>query len=730
MKKLLAYVITLFCVITLLLPAVAFAEETKNTSMASNSIILFNEDQKFSLPKNKVSYWFNIPKGTELSDCYVNLHITYSNTLIDNRSNLSVLINDSPVDTKWINDPERTTTNWWKVAIPVTKLRVDGINEIKIQSNQRSIEGDCADIDNTSNWMVIHKDTFMGLTIKKYPDALLSNFFPIYGDNLLNKYTISADFILPKIEDKNSISSLLKLSSSIGKIYNDKKYLDYNVAIGNSDERSFKNKIFLGPINEWSNSSQLSLPTQELGQSQGFISMRGQGTQGAMATPTIANDITLFNTLITGNNQEGINKAINFLASKQLMDQMKRNSAVISSDVKKERTSIEKKDNGLYQFSDFGYGNINLAGAFHQKTYLSFVQPQGVQSAKGSYINIKFNHSKVLVSDRSIMTVYINGIAINSEKLSAANAEGGTLKVIIPEEALKSNVINVGIECYNYLGVIDCSKDYDESAWTVISPDSEICLLPGNAVIQPNLKSFPYFYTKQGKDVPQVVLGLSDHSMLEASSLIATRAGQTTGETLDWHIIGSNSVLTTEQEKMDMVYLGSYSNINLPQSIRDQLFVVPLRDGTFSIREGLQLQPETLQDKVLFQVIRSPWDATKRLYVVMYDKDDNIKMLKNVLSDGDLLNEMTGQIAVVDSDNEIHNFTYEEKIIVSPPKTLGDRIQDAEGLTHLPWWLLLTFFIMIILGIIALIRLKRAKNEFEKVGRKMKDQEGFSDQDQ
>ncbi|MDR3599039.1 MAG: cellulose biosynthesis cyclic di-GMP-binding regulatory protein BcsB [Desulfosporosinus sp.] len=732
MKKLLTFVIALFYVITLLLPSVAFAGQTKTMSTTPNSIILFQEDQKFSLPNNEVSYWFTIPKGTELGDCNLNLDLTYSGTLIDNHTNLSVLINDSPVDTKWLNDL-KMTTSWWKVTIPATLLKVDAINEIKIQSNQRSILGDCADIDNTSNWMVIHKDTFMDVTMKKYPDVLLSNFFPIYGDNLLNKYAISDDFVLPKKADNNSISSLLKLSSALGAIDKDKNDLNYKVSLGSSDDQSFKNKIFLGPISEWSNSSQLSLPGQELGQAQGFISMRGQAGQGAMTMPTTANDITLFNTLITGNNQAGMNKAVNFLASQQLMNQVKKNSLVINSDIDLQRTPFVVKEDGLYNFSDFGYGNINLAGAFHQKTYLTFVQPRGIQSANGSYLNIKFNHSKILVSDRSIMTVYINGIATNSEKLSAANAEEGTLKVIIPAAALKANVINVGIECYNYLGVIDCSKNYDESAWTAISSDSEICLLPGNSVLQPDLTLFPYFYTKQNKDVPHVVLGSPDYlntSMLETASLIATRAGQNTGETLNWDTINSNKELTSEQKGLDMVYLGSYTNINLPQNIKNQLFVVPSGDGTFSIKPGLQIEPETLQDKVLFQVVRSPWDATKRLYVVMYDKDNNLQILKKVLSEGDLLNKMTGQIAVVDSDSEIHNFTYDENVIVGPPKTLKDRIQAIEKITHFPWWLLLIFIIAIRLGIIALIRLKESKNEFENIGKKMKDQEGFTDDEQ
>ncbi|MDD4002013.1 MAG: cellulose biosynthesis cyclic di-GMP-binding regulatory protein BcsB, partial [Bacteroidales bacterium] len=307
------FVITVHILIVYLLvylssPLVVLGEEPKDKLAKTYNIHLFKEDQKLIMPTNDVSYWFNLSNGIELSDdCSVYLHFSFSQTLISNRSNLSIIINGMPIDTKWVYDLQKNTSGWWKVSVPISKLNKDGFNEIRIQSNQRSIEGDCADIDNPSNWLIIHGDSNLQITIKKEPDAKLSSYYSIYFDNFTNNNILSSDFILPASKDTSSILALLKLSSSIGKLNSNKNLLDYSVSIGTANENSNKNKVFIGPIYEWSKNALLNLPTYELGTDQGYISM---------SDPTSKN--SNYNTLISGNNQIGVSKAIDLMANNSL----------------------------------------------------------------------------------------------------------------------------------------------------------------------------------------------------------------------------------------------------------------------------------------------------------------------------------------------------------------------------------------------------------------------------
>lgn len=722
-NSLVIYILMLFVSISFVAPMVALGQESGVSLPQSYNIQLFKEDQKLSLPANSLSYWFSVQNGTELaSDAFLSLHFTFSETLIDRRSNLGIMVNGSPIDTKWIYDLQNTTSGWWRVNIPLSKIKLDGLNEITVQSNQRSIEGDCADIDNPSNWVVIHNDSVMQVTVKKNPDAILSNYYRIYYDNFFNKDVLVNDFILGVNQDINSISALLKLSSSIGKNFRYGDVLDYNVSSGAAATLSNKNKVMIGPVSEWYDISAVKLPDNKLEANQGYLSI---------ANPT--NNTSGYNLLITGADQAGVAKAVDFISNNDLLEQVTNKSLAISSPVETEHASMAVNKDGIYKFSDFGYNNINLAGVFHQTANLSFIQPQGIQSTKGSYIKLIFNHSKVLVSDRSLITAYINDVPVNSDKLSLANAESGTLTVPIPAEALKKPIINLKIDCYNYLGLVDCSKDYSDSAWTLISADSKICLIPGQVLIQPTLNNFPYFYTQQTTEKPELLIGLSDFSspgLLKAASLIATRSGQNTGEVFQWTPFRLGTEITGKQKKRDMIFLGSFDSLNLPEKIKRELPVLPLGKGEFKIIDGLQLIPETLQDKVIFQVIRSPWDVTKRIYVISYASDQDLSILEDILSNRPLLTALDGQVSVIDTNKGIHNLVYTEKTSVSVPKTLANELRKIELLTGMPWWVALLLIIGILAGVIKLLKIRKRKNQFQKVGERIKSEQGFLDEDE
>ncbi|WPC43606.1 cellulose biosynthesis cyclic di-GMP-binding regulatory protein BcsB [Clostridium sp. JS66] len=706
-------------IIALIVPFTAFAAGDNNSGKGYD-IQIFKDDQKLNLPKNTGSYWFTLPKGFNITDdSYIELHFTFSNTLISTRSNITMLINDFPVETKWTYDIQRETSGWWNVKLPVSKLKINGINELKFQSNQRSIEGDCQDIDNPSNWVVFHKDSKLHVTVNKYPDAILSNFYPTYYDNFLNDNMLATDFILPKVVDNNSICGLLKMCSSIGKMYTAKDNIDYNV-FKEGDKTTEKNKVFIGKYSAFSNINNLfNAENIKLSNDEGYLSIKSENN-------------STYNTLVTGENDIGLNKAVDFISNNNLLNQVISNSIKVNSKLSDNKSIQDINEGGIYKFSDFGYTDINLKGAFHQKVDLSFVQPKGIQNLKGSYIELKFRHSKVLDSDRSSITVYINGMAVNSAKLTVANAEDGTLKINIPESALSLPEIKVSIECYNYLGKIDCSKDYYDSAWTVINSDSKVCLLKGETSIQPNLQKFPFFYTKYSSTKEQVAIGMGEPSNeldLKASSMIATRIGQNTGEVFNWDVLGNDGKLTNEQKKMNMVFLGSYRNAKIPESVKNELTVVPLESGNLDIKKGIDLVPEVLRDKVLFQVVRSPWDTSKRVYVILYDNDANLQLLNSVLNDRNVLSKLDGQVAVLDNNKEIHTITVKETKTVKITKTFLEQVRYIEFKTHLHWWMLLIMSIAIVAGVITIIFLHRSKNEFKKKGEKLKNESGFSNKE-
>jgi hypothetical protein len=724
MKDKIFYSISLLVISTIIsifFTSNTFAAVVPPKSMGFYDIKPFTDNQKLDLPKNEISYYFNLSDGINLNDdCYINLHFTFSNTLIEERSNITLLINDYPIETKWIYDLAETSSGWWKLPIPVSKLDLLDLNKLTIQSNQRSIEGDCADYDNPSNWILIHNDSVLHLSLNTLPHSNISNFYPVYFDSPWSNDSLSCDFILPENFDENLLSHLFKLSSAIGKNYPYKKLVNYSTSLNTNSQNSDKNKIYIGLSSQLEENFLLKFFENDLMDDEGILSS---------IEPTDTSPY--YSTLISASNEIGLNKAVNFLSNKTISSQINESSVIVKSDppLDKKNTIPEKN---IYDFSDFGYEDTTLAGAFHQQLNLSFTQPNGIKNIEGSYINIKFNHSKVLESDKSIITAYINNVAINSAKLSNGNAEEGELKVLIPVEALDNPTIDLKIDCYNYIGKIDCSKDYYESAWTVIKSDSEISFIEGENILQPKLRPFPFFYNNNEYPL-DVLVGLSNNSdldLLEAMEQISTRAGQNTGETLSWPILKDISNLSKDEKNMNMIFLGYTKDLNLPNEIQEQLLIKPLNDGNFIINEDLQVTPETMKDKLIFQVIRSPWDSSKRIYIILCQNEDNLVLLKNILGDSDLLYEIDGQASLVDKTEEVYNITVKEKELVVAKKTLSDKLTFLESKTNMPWWLLLIIVLLIFTGIFFISRLRKEKNQFHKVGEALKTEQGFTDTEQ
>jgi hypothetical protein len=716
-RKKLAIIILSLVSIILIFNIRVLADPSDNNTANSYDIQMFTEDQSFNMPKNEASYFFNIPKEAQLSkDLYLDVHYAVSNTLIDNLSNMSVNINGAPIETKWIHDVKKMSPDWWKVSIPVDKLKIGAINEVSIQSNHRSIEGDCADIDNPSNWVTIYKDSKLHLSTDKLKSPYIGDFYAQYFENFANKQAIAADFVLPKTEDKNAISALLKLSSSVGNIYSDRAIVNYNVRNSSEGKQSDQNKILIGNISEWQQNANLILPKEKLQKDQGFLSI----TDSTKESP-------YYETVVSGENNVGLNKAVDFMTNNTILSQIKDKSLVIDSQVDNKYNKFTQSKKGMYRFSDWGYGNINLAGVFHKKSTVSFVQPNGLQGGSGSYINLKFKHSKLLLSDRSLINIYINGQIMGSEKLSNSNADGGNLKVTIPESALRKPVIKVDIECYNYIGKVDCSKDYYDSAWTLIDSDSEIGLMSGKAGVQPSLDTFPFFNMNSENKQPKIVIGFSkeiNDNYLQIASTIATRAGQNSKQVFNWDVYGDN--LKKAQKEDNMIFIGSFNDIKLPSMIKNELPILPLGNNKFKIKEGLQVVPETLKNKIVIQAIRSPWNFYKCVYVVAYDNDDNLKILKEVLNNTEDLWKMQNQVSIIDNTKEFHNMLIYDSKDNKVPVTAASIIQWIQNKTGFPWWVLLVSLALIVYGVITIIRLRKSKNQFKDIANKMKKEEGFN----
>lgn len=667
---------------------------------------LFDRQQLLNLPTNTSSYYFKIPSGIVLQNpCSVSLYLTSSETLIEELSAITVSVNGNQLDTIPIKSIGEGGNGWWEVSVPVAYFMTGAINELRFTTAHRSIEGECADIDNPSNWVGIEAPSFLYLSVAQYPALTLANTFSTFYDSVLTGDTLTSQYVLPE----NGTSAVLEggaltLASAAGAYRTGMNTINFSATSGlPSDDTT--NSVFLGWQNGWS--AFFGEPLQQLSAGQGYLA-----SAGSLAEPGGSK------LLVSGADDKGIERAVELAASSAYFEQLSGTTAVVTSDLERKH-KVEVHDNGVYTFEDLGFNTLSLAGAFHQTASFNVSQPNNTQSGPASTVTINFSHSKALQADRSLLTVLIDNVEIDSIQLSDSNATNGSITVPIPQSAREKASFNVTVSVYNYIGKVDCSKDYYDVAWTVIDKSSSVFFDANDTRLRPVLSEFLQFNLwKETADSKLVVRS----SELSSTALnLAARAGQRNGTSFSMLRKSLTDPLTDVDKNNNMIYVGSTSElVQLPHEVREALMVAPDSNDTFAIADEAPFINETLAGKVIVQVVRSPWNYDKYIYVLSYPEGSEARAAA-VVADNDLMNALAGTISTVGADDSIASYDPLTKTEGDAPltyETVQYRVHETFGI---PLWAFVGGIVLLLLLVVLAIRLARRRSQFKQMERKMKE---------
>ena len=667
------------------------------------SIPLFNEPQSLRLPRNITSFWFRIPSGTVFGDqCSVTLVMSAAETLLEDYSTVTLFLDNVQLATASIVDIIENKGGEWTVSIPVEHLKTDGsLNELRIVTAQRSILGECADIDNPANWVRLEKSSRLNLEVLQMGEPLLGDVLPYMFDGIDQHNQTRAEFILPQGSDNNVRSAMLNVAFAIGAAFPAKDTVQFAVS-EDSSAGAESNRIYIGLGSQL---PQEMAPAPAVAEENGYLSV---------ARNNDYNDLFLY-----GVKPTGLAKASAFFTHSEYLTQLSGTSADISTDLQGLDKQVDKHEDGYYTLADFGYSTINLAGAFHQEITYTIEQPQSIRSGSDSYVEIHFRHSTALVADTSLLTVYINDVAINSIQLSDSNSQGGVVRAKIPADALDKSAINIKVDCYNYLGKVDCSKDYYDTAWTVIDEDSVVYFEPGSNSIAPTVRQFPVFDADTGEAAPQAILLMPEaasKTMVEAATVLVCRAGQNSGLAYRWDY--TSSLNDKSKEAADLLIMGSNSNVVIPSEVAQLLHILP-QNGGFELSGTSHVSAEALQDKIVIQVVRSPWNFYRKVYVVTFP-DGMEKSLKQFVSERSNLNELDGAAVLIDAAGtvtaiESDSIKEPDKVPVSMERAVGRLVR----ITGIPRIGLLIIALLVLVIVVVMIRASRNRRRFEDARKKM-----------
>jgi hypothetical protein len=354
--------------------------------------------------------------------------------------------------------------------------------------------------------------------------------------------------------------------------------------------------------------------------------------------------------LITGDNSNSMAKAMNALGRPQLIKTFSGQQIVLSSPLPVNANTVNtgKRKKGLYTLVDLGHQeDITVAGAFHQEAALVIPRPPNYKIGDSSYIELHFRHSKLLDPKKSAVTVYINDIPIRSSALLAENAEKGILKVPIPASELNKASWRVRFGFYHDLGIIDCSKRYDEVAWSVIEKETTILLAHGGIERVPSLEDFPNNFFEELNEIVNLTMLLPEkpsQEELSAALKLAYFIGQHNNSKIVWQV-QTMSTFDAKKAPGTVIALGRNNDASQWSAMKQYLPVSPEGNGSYHIAPWLEVMSAAMSTFDIYQVGKIADD--RLLYAFMYSSPNRMNNLLNfALANGSALN---GQITLVDA---------------------------------------------------------------------------------
>jgi hypothetical protein len=334
---------------TLLWGNIIFAATVQKSSAASGSaayrtynLNIFSDDVKLPNPINKNSFWFQYKDGMALRDnIMLDLWYSYSNTILPDSSTITILVNDYPVASKTLGKDKKQPINW-RVRLPLAYFQ-KGYNEIRVDTSQRSLEGLCKDVDNASNWTVLHKETALHLELLPVEHRLADYPYPFI--DYLNPSVVNSHWYLPAKPDAKEIEALLELAFNMGRVQQVGSLEKLKVTMG-APTQDDENQVLIGHVASLLDASEMSL-------------QKGQGTACLTSLSQQYERIS-----IAGADGLGLIRAVRALAVPEYLTQTTDNQLQIGQDPRTRQANLPLGDGKTFTMADYGYPEAVLRALF------------------------------------------------------------------------------------------------------------------------------------------------------------------------------------------------------------------------------------------------------------------------------------------------------------------------------------------------------------------------------
>lgn len=186
-----------------------------------------------------------------------------------------------------------------------------------------------------------------------------------------------------------------------------------------------------------------------------------------------------------------------------------------------------QSDVASYRFADLGYGDRTARTMYGGLDYF-FPVPAGEEPLESARLELVYSHSPLLEPERSTMTIIVNGLSVQSVRLTPETRTRATLTVPLPLSVFGGDGFFVQMRFHMRLTRDECEETRNPALWATIHGDSRL-VLPTRPAGAYRLDQFERLFAPPPANRPPLALVIPAEPSaeeLDAAGVVAFELGR------------------------------------------------------------------------------------------------------------------------------------------------------------------------------------------------------------
>ncbi len=667
--------------------AAQWEEQAEDGQLFKN--YLLNRDIEFKGPLSSDRTYINVDKHWQVRKAWISLAVTVSD--LSKNAALTVYVNNLPINTELLAQSEQSQI--LRLPLPLTALK-EGSNEIRLEVSTTGSENNeavCMEETESGRWVLIRGTSYVHLNFSENAPTSNLNEYPYpFLKTSESPQAHSSLILLPDQASEEEIAAALRIAAGLGALAQDES-TDLNMASYSQVTKSELSKydiIYLGGYDQApAEIRSLLSESDKAGLSQGAVIFRG-------ASP-FNKEKTLMGITTQGDKSDLVDAARLF-QNGDLMSQMDANVYQLRHGMEVGTLAAAAADQ--YVLKDMGYGNgIYLEGRYRQQATAGIRLTSNRLVVPGAKAVVHFRYAQNLDFDKSLVTIYVNGVPVGSKKLTSENAQEDKLEVPIPENLISAGYVEVSFSFDLLLKNMGCDRLHDETPWAFVDGQTAI-YLPSKGERALLLDNYPWPFVKDGRfnDTAVVVSSQPSKQELDFVAELFGFLGKEVKDNEGTLTVVKDSELKELDKRYNYIMAGTPSQLQAIRTINESLwFKYDDQFGYFQSNEMRRLLESFSRNLASVQLAISPVNPERGLLIATAPKQENLLHVKKYLTEPRFASNLLGNAMLVDREENATNHYFAEEEIFS----VADRINMGSSQFKVFAVMFATVMLLIFIGI-------------------------------